>query len=162
MAICRNCGKPLVVSDGKCVHCGYPIQGGPMSKSKSETSWYQQTMRKTMVSIIVALLLEICMLMYKPWPKCIISIGMLALAVALVIFSFQVVKTELLDVSEEEKDLLQSKLGHLLNILLILGGCFFIAGVVCLFISWWAVLLTEIIGIGLFALVCIMSKKYLV
>ena len=133
-----------------------------MIKSESAPNWYQRTMRKTMVSIIVTLLLGICMLIYEPWPGCIVSISMLALAVALVIFSFRVIKVELSDESEEEKEPIQSKLGHFLNILLIWGGCFLVAGVVCLYISWWAVFLAEAIGIGLLALAWIMSKKYLI
>ena len=161
MAICRNCGKPLIVSDGKCIHCGYSIQGGPMSKSKSKTSWYQGAIRKSIAFIIVTLLLGIGVLMYMPWPGCIISVSMLALAVALVVYSFRVIEVDLSDESEVENEPRRTKLSHLLNILLIWGGCFFVAGVVCLFISWWAVFLTEVVGIGLLALVWIMSKKYL-
>ena len=35
MAICKNCGKPLILSEGKCIYCQQGLDG--LSKQKEET-----------------------------------------------------------------------------------------------------------------------------
>ena len=49
---------------------------------------------KTIISIIVAMLLGILLLVFIPWPGCIVSFGMLVLAIALTVFSFAVINLE--------------------------------------------------------------------
>jgi hypothetical protein len=47
-------------------------------------------------------------------------------------------------------------LNHILNMILIWGYFFFVVGIVCLFISWWVVLITEAVGfIGMLAMLVI-------
>lgn len=62
------------------------------------------------------------------------------------------------DLSEYEhgEDKFVSILNHILNLILLWGYFFFVVGVVCLFIAWWAVLIAETIGfIGMFATLAI-------
>ena len=162
--ICKNCGRPLIVSEGKCVYCEHPAEGEAGKVKSVKTSWVTEAktslttkaktwaqilMKRTVISIIIAIVLGILVLVYRPWPGCLISISMLALALALAVLSFKVIKVDKGDDSDDEKKSMQMKMNHVLAILLIWGGCFFITGIVCLFISWWAVLTAELVGICL-------------
>lgn len=163
MANCRKCGRPLIVKDGKCLYCGDPIQGGPSSRIKSpksswikavttsltskKKSWAQTTLTKTIISIVVSMLLGILLLIIKAWPGCIVSLGMLVLAIVLTVFSFGVINLDKQDTSEADKEQIRENLSHALNMILLWGGFMFILGVVCMFISWWAVLIPGVIGI---------------
>ena len=174
--ICKNCGKPLIVSEGKCVYCGYPAKGAPGEIRSVKTSWVAEAktslttksgtwaqilMKRILFSIIAAVVLGIIVLIISPWPGCLISISMLVLAFALAILSFQVIKVDKGDEDDDEKRPMQVKMSHMLTILLIWGGCFFITGVVCLFISWWAVLCAELMGICLLVLAWTTSGEFL-
>lgn len=167
MAICKKCGKSLILNDGKCVYCGEPIQGVPtggVKPSKSswgkemttsltakKKTWTQTTLTKTIISIIVAMLLGILLLIFKPWPGCIVSVGMLVLAIALTVFSFAVINLEKDETEEATKEQIRENLSHGLNMIQLWGGFMFVLGVVCMFISWWAVLIPGLIGVvGLF------------
>lgn len=178
MATCKNCGRPLIVSEGKCVYCGFSAQStsGSTVKSGGKTSWVskakttlssktktwaQTFMKKGIISIIAAIILGILVLVCRPWPGCIISISMLVLVISLVVLCFQAVEIDQGDDSDEEKKPRQVKLNLMLNVLLIWGGCFLIVGIVCMFISWWAVLLAELIGIGLLFFAWMRSKELL-
>ena len=174
--ICKKCGKPLIVSDGKCVYCGHPAEGEPGEVKSVKTSWVteaktslttkaktwaQVLMKRTVISIIIAIVLGIFVLVYSPWPGCLISINMLILAFALAVLSFQVIKVDKGDESDDEKKSMQVKMNHMLTILLIWGGCFFITGIVCLSLSWWAVLAAELMGVCLLLLAWTSSGEFL-
>ena len=175
MAECRKCHRPLIVRDGKCVYCGDPIQGEASRgvkppktswvkemttslKSKKKT-WAQTTLNKTIISIIVAMVLGILLLIFKPWPGCIVSVGMLVLAIALTIFSFAVINLEKEETAETTKEQIRENLSHGLNMIQLWGTFIFIVGVVCMFISWWAVLIPGLIGVvGLFFAIGIVAE----
>ena len=164
MANCRKCVKPLIIKDGKCVYCGESVQGSGSSgilESKpswvkaatkslvsKEKTWTQITLKKTIISIIVTMLLGVLMFFIQAWPGCCISLCMLTLSVILTIFSFLVINLDKRESDEEKKKQIQQNLTHGLNIILLWGAFFFILGVVCMFISWWAVLIVELIGMS--------------
>lgn len=164
MANCRKCGKPLVIKDGKCVYCGESVQGsgsGEIKKGKTswvktvtksltskEPTWTQLTLRKTIISIIVTMFLGVLILFIKAWPGCCISACMFTLSVILTIYSFLVINLDKKESDKEKKKQIQQNLTHGLNIILLWGSFFFVLGVIAMFISWWAVLIVEFIGIG--------------
>ncbi len=167
MAECRKCHKPLIVRNGKCVYCGEPIQGGPSrgveppksswvkkmttSLTAKKKTWTQTTLTKTIISIMVAMLLGILLLIFKPWPGCIVSVGMLVLAIVLTIFSFGVINLDKQETSDADEEQIRENMSHGLNMIQLWGGFMFVVGVVCMFISWWAVLIPGLIGVvGLF------------
>lgn len=163
MANCRKCGKPLIIKDGKCVYCGESVQGGSpggikdgksswaktITKSivSKEKDWTQMTLKKTAISIIVTMLLGVLMLFIQAWPGCCISLFLLTLAVILTIFSFLVINLDKRESDEEKKKQIQQNLSHCLNVIQLWGTFFFILGIVTMFISWWAVLIVELIGL---------------
>lgn len=110
-------------------------------------SWAQTMLTKTIISIVVSMLLGILLLIIKAWPGCIVSLGMLVLAIVLTVFSFGVINLDKQDTSEADKEQIRENLSHALNMILLWGGFMFILGVVCMFISWWAVLIPGVIGI---------------
>ena len=127
-------------------------------KSKKKT-WAQTMLSKTIISIIVAMVLGILLLIFKPWPGCIVSVGMLVLAIALTIFSFAVINLEKEETSETTKEQIRENLSHGLNMIQLWGAFMFIVGVVCMFISWWAVLIPGLIGVvGLFFAIGIVAE----
>lgn len=91
--------------------------------------------------------LGILLLIFKAWPGCFVSLGMLVLAIVLTIFSFAVINLDKEDTSDADKDQIRENLSHALNMILLWGGFMFILGVVCMFISWWAVLIPGVVGI---------------
>lgn len=165
MANCKSCGKPLVVNGGKCAYCGASVQGtvsssGPKTPAKtswfkklfsakksSAATWMEKLIRKSVISTIVALVLGVVLIIADPWPGCLISIAMLLFAILTGTFGF-IIQTE--DMEEYIGDIGEKKassmLNHILNMILIMGYFFFVVGVVCLFISWWAVLIAEVVG----------------
>lgn len=163
MANCRKCGRPLIVKNGKCIYCGDPIQEGGSGEIKTtkpswtkvittsltakKKDWVQTMLTKTIVALVVSMLLGILLLVIKAWPGCIVSLGMLALAIVLTIFSFVVINInkEITDVNSKEQ--IRDNLSHGLNMILLWGGFMFVVGVVCMFISWWAVLIPGVIGV---------------
>ena len=167
MANCRNCGKPLVVNGGKCAYCGASVQGtgsgsGPKTPAKTpwfmklftakksgSATWMEKLIRRSAISTIVALVLGVILLIADPWPGCLISIAMLLFAIITGAFGI-IIQSE--DIDEYIGDMGETKassmLNHILNMVLIWGYFFFVVGVVCLFISWWAVLLAELVGVG--------------
>ncbi len=163
MAECSKCKKPLIQNGGRCVYCGHPVQLGDTSGTKESITsmiktmttslkskkkdWPQFMLRKTIVSIIVTMLLGVLILLTKAWPGCFVSIFMLTLAVILSIYSFLVINLDKRYVDEETKEQTRQNLSNGLNIILLWGAFFFIAGVICMFISWWAVLIVVSIGI---------------
>ena len=174
MANCRKCGKPLVIKDGKCIYCGEPVQGsasggGKIDKKESfvkaatksllskEKTWTQRMLRKSVISIIVTMVLGILILFTKVWPSWFISVFMLSLSVVLTIYSFLIINLDKED--DEKKKLVQQNLKHGLNIILLWGAFFFILGAVCMFISWWAVMVVELLGIAGIIIVTVKAKN---
>ena len=171
MANCRNCGKPLVISGGKCAYCGASLQGVNVEptgkgssglKSKSKLKLFDKVpkidgltlsdvIRKSFISTVIALILAIVMLIIKAWPGCLVSAGVLLFAIATAVYGIVVRAMDMEEPigvdSEKDKKKAVGLLNHLLNIVILWGYFFFIVGVVCVFISWWAVLIAEIIGV---------------
>jgi len=167
MAECKICHKPLIVKDGKCAYCGEPIQEGlsrgvkppksswvknmTTSLTAKKKTWTQTILTQTIISIMVAMLLGILLLVFKPWPGCIVSVVMLVLAIVLTIFSFVVINFDKQETSDADIEQIRENLSHGLNMIQLWGGFMFVVGVVCMFISWWAVLIPSLIGVvGLF------------
>lgn len=92
--------------------------------------------------------LGVLILFIKAWPGCCISACMFTLSVILTIYSFLVINLDKKESDEEKKKQIQQNLTHGLNIILLWGSFFFVLGVIAMFISWWAVLIVEFIGIG--------------
>ena len=103
--------------------------------------------RKTIISIIVSMLLGILTLYFMAWPGCFVSVSMFVLAIILSIYSFLIINLDQKDVDENEKKQKRVNLSHGLNIILLWGGFFFVLGIICMFISWWAVLIVELFGV---------------
>lgn len=164
MANCRKCDRPLIVKDGKCIYCGESVQGGTPGEIKTtkkswakevttsltakKKNWTQTMLTKTTISIIVSMLLGILLLVYKAWPGCVISLDMLVLAIVLTLFSFWVINLDKGTTSITDIDQLRKNMSHGLTMILLWGGFMFIVSLVCMFISWWAVLIPGIIGIA--------------
>ena len=167
MSNCTNCGKPLIIKEGKCIYCNTPVQGGNYGSSPEtspSTPWYKKIgfpkketdkpwkvnlLRKSFISTIIALILAVIVLIIKPWPGCLISIAMLLFAIITGAYGIIVQSIEMeitrskYEYGEEQ---FESMLNHILNLILLWGYFFFIVGVVCLFVTWWAVLIAETIG----------------
>lgn len=125
-----------------------------LSKKGKKDSWMNKLIRKSLIFTIVALVLGIVMLIINPWPGCLISIAMLLFAVITGAFGIIIQTMDMEDyIHEKGEKKAASMINHILNIILIWGFFFFVLGIVCLFISWWAVLIAEAIGfIGMLAM----------
>lgn len=160
MANCRYCGKPLIVNGGKCVYCGESVQGDvtpPPEKMTVKTiltgkvrNWKQKILKKSIITTLLSLALAIGILILKPWPGCLISIGMLLFSITTGLFSVFILNPKLSEkfISELGEAGTETLMNHLLNLIMIWGYFFFIAGVVCIYINWWSVLIAEIINVN--------------
>lgn len=162
MATCRKCGRPLIVKNGKCVYCGDPIQGscsnglhksesswiGMVSKSlsSSEKDWNQHMLRKTIISIIISMVLGGAVLLLKIWPGCFVAITMFAQVIVLTVFSFFVINWGK-SYDNEDVDIIRANLSHVLNLILLWGGFFFVCGIICMFVNWWATLIVSCVAL---------------
>lgn len=178
MANCGKCGKPLIIKSGKCIYCGNPVQyvttsdipEKKLSADKQDSSthtdesfWNKRILRKNIIFGILALVLGVGVLIINPWPGCLVSVGMLALAVTLGVYSFLIQVPKVTDKlkAEMHKTKLGKLFSHMSNIILIWGFFFFIVGIVCIFINWWSVLIAEIINLdGLFFVIAYLMDKY--
>lgn len=87
------------------------------------------------------------MIIVKPWPGFLISIAMLLFAIITGAYGIIILQPDMEDIiNDMGENKAVEMLNHVLNLILIWGWFFFIVGVVCLFITWWAVLVAEIIG----------------
>jgi len=69
----------------------------------------------------------------------------------LTIFSFGVINLDKQETSDADEEQIRENMSHGLNMIQLWGGFMFVVGVVCMFISWWAVLIPGLIGVvGLF------------
>ena len=172
MSNCKNCGKPLILSEGKCAYCGASVQGkgkGSGPKTPSKTPWYEKLgffkigksdswlgrlLRKCLIATIIALVLAVIALLVEPWPGCLISAELLLFAIILAVCSIILMQPEVQEdlVEEVGESKASTMLNFILNLILVWGYFFCVVGIVFWMFdyAWWAILIAEIIGaIGL-------------
>ena len=169
MSNCKNCGRPLIISEGKCVYCGFSVQrksdsGGARSgiprtpwykklnlSLKAEGgSWITRLLRKCLIAIMIALVLATIAVLIHPWPGCLISIELLLLAMVLGVSSIVVLQPEITEdmVEEVGESKASTTLNHILTLILIWGFFFSVLGLLlwAFGAEWWSLLIAEIIG----------------
>ena len=146
MATCKHCGKPLILNDGKCIYCGKATNGQiPWGKTEKKIQtntnqdWRKILLRKIWIAIIITLILGVLPLLYNVWPGCLVSLIMLGEAISLAVLTYYVINLREGD-NPDFKGGIKLNLNNILNLILVCGGFFYFAGLICLFIEncqWW-------------------------
>lgn len=129
---------------------GIPVGTRTPGRGKSGSDWMHRLMTKCIVVTVATLAVAVAILLFNPWPGCLISASLLLYAIAGTAGSIAI---QLPDVGDNlDRDMGADKafhlLDHIVNLTVIWELFWLAAGLVCLIFPWWAVLIAEIVNLS--------------
>ena len=119
------------------------------SSSKKKENWVKRLSRKCIIATVVTLAVAVGVLLIKAWPGCFISAAMLLFAIATSAMGLFIqspgISTEMSKTYGDKSR--EDFFNHIVDIVLIWEGFWLAAGLACLALPWWAVMIAEMVNI---------------
>ena len=155
---CNNCHQKLPDNTTTCPNCSTHLGELPWARKpvitasyapKKEEDWFKKLVRKCLIATVVTLAIATVILLFKAWPGCFISAALLlfALITSGMCLFFQLPGNSPDFIGKNSDECPKDFLNHVVDIVLIWEGFWLAAGLACLALPWWAVMIAEMVNI---------------